>query len=311
MQTSAGRRLKWLAGGALAGGLVLAARRARADPGDQQKGPLAPSPPGVPLIGNLPEIRRDNALTFLRGYEAMGDVVRYPIGPFDIYCLAHPDDVQHILQANHKNYQHPPFLNRKLGEIVGDGLTTIEGEQWRTMRRLSQQAFHRQVVSDYVKLFTETTAEMLDTWGPKLRSGEYVDMRKEMVHISLNNLARALFGADWSEQVAVMEPAVTIANHHADRRLLTAVDLPPKGFAEHHAYLKIRDRAKHLKDVFTEISRRVWEAYHAPDRRCFGQRLRSLRRWASGHLTGVVLEKVQDLCRDPARWSIAWTGDGC
>src|SRR5512135_540392 len=73
-----------------------------------------------------------------------------------------------------------------------------------------------------------------------------------------------------------------------------------------HAWLKVRDRAKHLKGVFTEVSRRVWEAYHAPDRRCFGQRLRSLRRWATGHIAGVVLEKVQDLCRTPRRWSIAY-----
>ena len=45
-------------------------------------------------------------------------------------------------------------------------------------------------------------------------------------------------------------------------------------------WLKIRDRAKHLKEVFAELSQRVWEAYHAPDRRCFAQRLRSLRQWA-------------------------------
>jgi hypothetical protein len=64
-----------------------------------------------------------------------------------------------------------------------------------------------------------------------------------------------------------------------------------------HAWLKIRDRGKHLKDQFAEISRRVWEAYQAPDRRCFGQRLRWLRDWARKHLSGVVLEKVLELCQ--------------
>jgi hypothetical protein len=73
-----------------------------------------------------------------------------------------------------------------------------------------------------------------------------------------------------------------------------------------HAWLKIRERGKHLKDQFTEVSRRVWEAYHAPDRRCFGQRLRSLRVWATKNLGGVVLEKVLDLCRKRDRWSIAY-----
>src|SRR5512135_2236105 len=46
-----------------------------------------------------------------------------------------------------------------------------------------------------------------------------------------------------------------------------------------HGWLKIRDRAKHLKDRFSDVSRQVWEAYQAPDRRRLGQRLRRLREW--------------------------------
>lgn len=73
-----------------------------------------------------------------------------------------------------------------------------------------------------------------------------------------------------------------------------------------HSWLKIRDRAKHLKEVFAEISRRVWEAYHASDRRRFAQRLRRLRQWATDHLTGVVLETVLDLCHKRPRFAVAY-----
>ena len=73
-----------------------------------------------------------------------------------------------------------------------------------------------------------------------------------------------------------------------------------------HAWRKVRDRAKHLKAVFADVSRRVWEAYHAPDRRRFAQRLRRLREWASGVLTGVVLEAVLDLCRKRPRFAGAY-----
>jgi hypothetical protein len=73
-----------------------------------------------------------------------------------------------------------------------------------------------------------------------------------------------------------------------------------------HAWLKIRDRAKHLEEQSAEVARRVWEAYHAPDRRSFAPRLRSLRQWAIPHLTGIVLEKVRDLCGKRDRWSIAY-----
>lgn len=77
-----------------------------------------------------------------------------------------------------------------------------------------------------------------------------------------------------------------------------------------HGWLKIRDRAKHLKDLFAAVSRRVWEAYHAPDRRGFGQRLRRLREWAGGHLSGVVLENVVDLCRKGRRFAVAYRHPG-
>ena len=61
-----------------------------------------------------------------------------------------------------------------------------------------------------------------------------------------------------------------------------------------------------MKDVFTEVSRRVWEAYHAPDRRHFGQRLRRLKQWAGEHLTGIVQETVLALCDKRPRFALAY-----
>jgi hypothetical protein len=78
-----------------------------------------------------------------------------------------------------------------------------------------------------------------------------------------------------------------------------------------HAWLKIRDRAKHLGEVFFQISERVWDAYHAPERRSFSQRIRSLRNWASGCLTGIVLDKVIDLCDKRDLWTIAYDHPDC
>jgi hypothetical protein len=77
-----------------------------------------------------------------------------------------------------------------------------------------------------------------------------------------------------------------------------------------HAWLKVRDRAKHLGEVFAEVSRRTWEAYHAPDRRGFGRWLRRPRQWATDRLTGVVLEKVVDLGGKRDRWSLAYRHPG-
>lgn len=72
-----------------------------------------------------------------------------------------------------------------------------------------------------------------------------------------------------------------------------------------HAFLKIRDRAtKTLGDVFAQVQKRVWEAYHAPSKRAFSQRLRRLRQWAETALPeGVMKSHTLDLCEKRNQFS--------
>ena len=72
-----------------------------------------------------------------------------------------------------------------------------------------------------------------------------------------------------------------------------------------HAFLKIRDRAtKALGAVFAQGQERVWEAYHAPSKRAFSQRLRRLREWAETALPDSAMKThTLDLCDKRAQLS--------
>ena len=64
-----------------------------------------------------------------------------------------------------------------------------------------------------------------------------------------------------------------------------------------HAFIKVRARFKKGGELFTEISTWVWNAYHAPNKRAFSQRLRRLREWAQPRIeAGVVWDKLLSLC---------------
>jgi len=62
-----------------------------------------------------------------------------------------------------------------------------------------------------------------------------------------------------------------------------------------HGWLSIRDGCK-KHPQFAALSEKVWQAYHAGDRRAFAQRLRRLREWAGRTLTGDILERTLRLC---------------
>ena len=77
-----------------------------------------------------------------------------------------------------------------------------------------------------------------------------------------------------------------------------------------HGSLKIHDRAKHLKEVFPEVSRRDWDTYRAalpPEFRTTPALAPASRR---PDTSGIVLEKVLDLCGERDRWSIAYRHPG-
>lgn len=73
-----------------------------------------------------------------------------------------------------------------------------------------------------------------------------------------------------------------------------------------HAWLKIRDRGKNLKQTFFDLGDRVWDAYRAATKSSFSQRIRHLKTWAEKNLTGAVQIEVLDLCRKKKFWLEAY-----
>ena len=77
-----------------------------------------------------------------------------------------------------------------------------------------------------------------------------------------------------------------------------------------HGWLSIRSRGK-LTAQFAPLSEKVWHAYHAADRRTFGQRLRRLWEWAQAHVpTAWVREQVRKLCGRAREYGRAYRHPG-
>jgi hypothetical protein len=71
-----------------------------------------------------------------------------------------------------------------------------------------------------------------------------------------------------------------------------------------HAFLKIRDRAtKALTECFQQVGQKVWQAYRAPGKAAFAQRLRRRREWAEQTLPDSPMKQhTLDLCAKRAQF---------
>jgi cytochrome P450 len=192
-------------------------------PERQQQGRPVPGPRGHPILGSIREIQRDNVQAFMDAWLEYGDIVHFR-GPLTINLLVHPDYVEQVLRNNVANYPRPEFVTDKLKSIVGEGLVAAEGERWANARRVTQPAFDPELINGYGKTMIETTGEMLERWSGYVERGQQLDIKSEMMHISLANLATALFKFDLREALDHIEPAVAFALAHTNRRLTSPVD---------------------------------------------------------------------------------------
>lgn len=80
-----------------------------------------------------------------------------------------------------------------------------------------------------------------------------------------------------------------------------------------HAFLKIRDIGKVMKEQFQQVSSKVWDCYREKTKEDFTQSLMELQVWAEANLKAYekVKEKIKDLCVKSARFALAYEFDTC
>jgi cytochrome P450 len=167
---------------------------------------LPPGPHGRLFLGSLPEIRRD-PLAFLSRVSAdYGDIAHFRLGPFHVFLLNHPDDIEQVLIT----HQHRFIKGRSLGgarRLFGNGLLTSDGTLHSRQRRFVQPVFHRVRLDEYARVMTWAGAERCDRW----RDGDTIDIAGEMSRLTLTITARILFGAEGDAVAAEIGGALEAA----------------------------------------------------------------------------------------------------
>lgn len=156
-----------------------------------------PTPQSTPLLGHLPGF-----VDFLGSCERwkreQGDIVGLSLAGWPAFLLSHPDHIEQVLVAQNRNFIKHTFFWRHVTSMFGQGLLTSEGAHWVRQRKLIQPAFHRERLLGYGRVMVDYTERMLGRW----RDGETRDVHDEMMRVTMEIVARALFGVEVSEKDA-------------------------------------------------------------------------------------------------------------
>lgn len=170
---------------------------------------LPPGPKGRFLVGNSLDFSRGDWLGFFtRCVREHGDVVFLRFLNASVCLLTHPDDIEHVLVRSASNFVKSRNYH-VLKPVLGNGLLISEGTSWRKQRTLAQPSFRHENIARYAKVMTDATERMLGGW----RDGETRDVHKEMMALTLEIVAKSLFGTDVSREAGRVGRAMAEVTH--------------------------------------------------------------------------------------------------
>jgi cytochrome P450 len=161
-------------------------------------GSRPPGPTGTRVMGVMREFNRDSLGFIERAQREYGDIVWMRFLYVPAMFLYHPNEIEYVLTTNARNFVKAMSLRSNFfHRLVGNGLLTSEGEDWKRQRRLTAPAFHRERIAAYAQTMVGYTARLTTDW----REGQVRDMHREMMRLTLEIVVQCLFSADVSRDV--------------------------------------------------------------------------------------------------------------
>jgi cytochrome P450 len=110
-----------------------------------------------------------------------------------VHLITDPDMVGRVMLDNKANYPRPGIAQRILSPLVGNGLLSAEGDDWRKQRKIVAPTFAPGAVAAMSITIAEETEQQLVHW-PK--GAVRMDMARAATELTMAIIAASLFSRD-------------------------------------------------------------------------------------------------------------------
>ncbi len=182
-----------------------------------------PTLAGVPVLGCLPEFRRDRLAFLARAHREGGELVRAPMpGGRQVFVVTSPELAGEVLRTQAACFKKFVALDRHARPILGDGLVTSAGDVHKRQRKLIAPGLTKKEVGSYA----ETMARLIDETVQRWRGGRTIDGLEEMARLTLDIATTTMFGTSFEGDAGAVGRAVHEAADYIAYRLGSLVHLP-------------------------------------------------------------------------------------
>lgn len=122
------------------------------------------TPPSYPIIGCLISFYKNRShlldwYTHLLSESPRKTIMVRRLGARPTIVTADPANVEHILRANFCNYPKGRPFTEIVGDFLGNGIFSVDGELWNAQRKLASHEFSTKTLREFVVRTLETEVQ--------------------------------------------------------------------------------------------------------------------------------------------------------
>ncbi|MEK9969876.1 MAG: cytochrome P450, partial [Ferrovibrio sp.] len=160
----------------------------------------------LPLLQLLKTLR-ENAIGTYTQDTFERDIIVYRLGFKPMIMANHPGLIRHVMLDNAANYERDPVGKRLLEPGLGKGLLTSEGADWKRQRRMMAPIFQPRRLAGFAAIMTDCSAKLADRLARQPQD-QPVEMAEQMMLLTLDIIARTMFGSDDGTDVSAVGAAM-------------------------------------------------------------------------------------------------------
>ncbi|BFG27111.1 hypothetical protein CerSpe_133840 [Prunus speciosa] len=160
-------------------------------------------PPSYPIIGCLLSFcnNRNRLLdwyTDLLAQSATNTIVVHRFGARRTVVTANPESVEYMLKTNFNNFPKGKPFTEILGDFLGCGIFNVDGELWRTQRKLASHEFSTKSLREYIMNTLEEEVEkgLLPLMESLAMTAQVVDLQELLRRFGFNVICKVFLGVD-------------------------------------------------------------------------------------------------------------------
>ncbi|KAF5822999.1 putative abieta-7,13-dien-18-ol hydroxylase [Helianthus annuus] len=145
------------------------------------------------------------------------------ISPFrgEIYTTD-PVLVEYILKTNFQNYGKGTHVHNLLEDFLGDGIFTVDGDEWQEQRKLSSHEFSTKVLRDFSCVtFRKNAVKLGNIFLEAAKSNQVVDINDLFMKATADSIFKVAFGVDLDNLSGSNEEGVRFSRAFDDANELT------------------------------------------------------------------------------------------